>query len=95
MVANKVHYGPFENSECNERRIGCVHECIFEITLQIETKVDKILFIDYKIFDVTSTLKVIYSFPANSKVISSPISTNGAQYLTALNSSDSLIQFIV
>ena len=30
VVVNKVHYGPCENSECKERRIGCVDECIFE-----------------------------------------------------------------
>lgn len=30
VVANKAHYGPCENSECKERRIGCVDECIFE-----------------------------------------------------------------
>ena len=95
MVASKVHYGPCENSECKERGIGCVDECILELTVQIEKKLDKILFIDYKVFDVTSALKVIYSFPPNSKLTSSPISTNCAQYLTALNSSDSLIQFIV
>ena len=35
-----------------------------------------------------------YLFLLNSKVTSSPMSTNGAQYLTALNSSDSLMQFI-
>ena len=35
-----------------------------------------------------------YLFLLNSNVTSSPMSTNGAQYLTALNSSDSLMQFI-
>ena len=32
------HYGPCKNSECKERRMGCVDECIFELTLQIKTK---------------------------------------------------------
>ena len=75
--------------------LSSVDESLFELTLQLKEKLVKILFIKYKIYDVTSALWVFYSFPANSNVTSSPISTNGAQYLTALNSSDSLIQFIV
>ena len=75
--------------------LSSVDESLFELTLQLNEKLVKILFIKYKIYDVTSALWFFYSFPANSNVTSSPISTNGAQYLTALNSSDSLIQFIV
>ena len=67
----------------------------FNELYKLTQKLVKILFINYKSYDVTSAFGVIYSFPANSSVTSSPISTNGAQYLTALNSSDSLIQFIV
>ena len=72
-----------------------VDESLFKLTLQIKKTLVKILYINYKIYDVTSALWVFYSFPANSNVTSSPISTNGAQYLTALKSLDSLIQFIV
>ena len=43
---------------------------------------------------ITFTFKEIYSYPDNSNVTSSPMSTNGAQYLTTPNSSDSLMQFI-
>ena len=61
---------------------------------KFKQKLIKIEFINNKIYDVTLSFWVIYSFPANSNVTSSPISTNGAQNLTALNFSDSLMQFI-
>ena len=68
----------------------------FNLTASIRQRLKFLFYIPSHVINVLPKLKGRASPFVDSKfnVTSSPISTNGAQYFTALNSSDSCIHFM-